>query len=240
MQLITKTLAQGESMESHRNTNIDGNDELSLRKKNFFQEIEHNPGPKFDCSGLYLNVEEIKKLVEVLKTKQNVECIDLGYNALDYQSMLYIRDLILNCPQLKEINLETNNIGDQGIEWLLNGNPDIQDSYQKIEQDVANQKLRKILPNLNINFDTNAIRDPGLLLIRNYLAPEPLLSLLGGNIVYISAKLYEECRIAATQALQNMTRLSNNKATFQYSDKKNKHEEYKTHTPPKSPTTKNK
>jgi hypothetical protein len=193
----------------------------------FIENLEPNTGPEYDCSEKHFTVGELKKLADKFKQIDDAEVINLNYNAITPEGMIFVREIILNSPKLKKIWLHCNNIGNDGIDVLLNGDPNVKEE-ERVQQQVANEMIRKKLPHISIELATNKIRDEGYLKIKDYLSPGSILSLIGGNIVYISRRLYEEARVSAVKCLQeeNM-KVGGVKAAFNSVPHKSEHEESK-------------
>lgn len=151
-----------------------------------------------DHSEKELNPTSVRELAEIYKKNPTTAGINFNYNYIGDEGMDAIASIINNCHNLKILRLQYNSITDEGIKNFL-----------EIEG------VKKNLPKLAIELANNQIHDEGLLLIRDFLSPQSMLSLLNGNII-LDDKLYEECRANAVKALQENTNLSDNiNRTFQ-------------------------
>jgi hypothetical protein len=121
-----------------------------------FNKISGSVTKKINCANLDLTSDEFKELVSILKDKE-FETLDLRYNGIDISYIESLQNIIINNPQLKEIDLEGNNINDEAIIKLLD-----------------NAEVCKRLSNIYIKFFINPYGEKGLIAAGKYMSPHTI------------------------------------------------------------------
>lgn len=161
--------------------------------QDFFEEIRHSIlGDHLDCSAVGLQSVHMNELFTILRNNLQIETLNLSYNNLEddsssdkVKSSDKLKEIILSCPYLKEINLRYTRINDA---WILNL--------------VNDNRLKERLPTIDFHLDCNRISPKGIKAASDVLSPRSVLTMLLGNqLREKDADFREEIRVKALAAI---------------------------------------
>lgn len=158
---------------------------LPNKKRSFFESKMESGDAKMNCRELELSPADIQDLAEFLKSKPNLQELNLNYNNLGKEGIKPLKEIILQNKLLTKISALYNKIGDEGVLSL-----------------VSDEEIKPRLAEIYIELACNEITELGLEAARTVLSPESRLSIISGNKIW-DAELLEQCRSSAANLLNS-------------------------------------
>jgi hypothetical protein len=166
----------------------DSNEMTSEEHKQLVQEtfsrINTANASEIDCSGLDLTADELEELVDILKNK-TVTSIDLSSNKLDITGMASLQKIIVDHPQITEIDLDGNRIDDNAIIKLLD-----------------NEKVCNALFKIDIKLAMNRFGDIGLREGAKFMSPTTIVMMTSSPMIEDQELANAYCRVIGNYLTQ--------------------------------------
>ncbi len=148
--------------------------ELLINKLNHIKNVSESKC--IECKNLGITEDEFKELAEILKTKK-YQILDLSQNnTINEEYMETLQKIILNNPHLKEIKLDSNEIGNDAIIKL-----------------VSNPKIQERLPYITLSLTDNPYSDAGFFAATQHMSPSTIVGMNCKPYFFNKAAIDEHC-----------------------------------------------